>query len=462
MTYSLKSSLVVIVLVLSACGKHSGFSVADYRYTRVDKLNIQKSEHHWTDSEPSTVERSSNRIHFKPTSSSWQNETLILKAQVQIDQESSAEVEFRGKKENSSVKLETLDPQFNEKLKAQLVCVSKSDNCDEFFIDVFYRDKDIIYHDQVLSEPKNNLAPMAVIEELKPIPTEKDSSADKDGMDEAAIDSIVDEGATGKAGYVGTSDEEVRKMFHIEKPEPEPPSSSNPIEQIKDWLKKLLERFLGKGRAIGSPSDPQGSLEEGIDFYQMSGLGELGFRIKAPEEKHHYGTYGLADLISQMGTSLKSILPERYLVITEISQLGGGTLYYRQNGKLKSHGGHRTGIDADIRYLRAQESLASDVVVGKGVSPNFLVTEQWRLIKAAFETDLVDVIFVVDPVKQALCREARKTFDLAKDMGPDTEILKRLLNVDGHQNHFHVRAKCTNKECKRLIYKGADKVGCAP
>jgi penicillin-insensitive murein endopeptidase len=102
------------------------------------------------------------------------------------------------------------------------------------------------------------------------------------------------------------------------------------------------------------------------------------------------------------------------------------------------------------------------VVTKRGqVSSNFLASHQWKLFKKAFETNNIELIFVGPAIKRAMCEEARKMNDY-KNGDNDSlgaEVLKKLVIAKGHNDHFHIRVKCTDRRCSRISYNYKN-VGC--
>jgi penicillin-insensitive murein endopeptidase len=482
---------------------------------------------------PGTVVRSAKRIGMKLSKTEWQDGTkkLNLKANVQLDGKPLGEVEFEGTRQDSKIVLNPKNPELQDKLKAQLNCLSEETTCNDFFIDVFYREKDVLYHDQVLSEPKK--------EETKTPDTGKPSQenttppAPKKHEDESFA--FIDPDATRNSGFAGSSDAEAWELYGLKVPpgsEPVPDSSTddkkgeppvqpptpapvpvpegdkkgdeggkspapapnptpaptphqpppsvkppigknngdtkdngskpkgNPAE-LNGPLLALETKFKSSDQVINKPfydkdTKTYGHLDRGINFRDVpKAIPDIGFQVAASDATT-FGSYGLVKVLAAMAQALHDILPGRVLYVTSVSKQGGGPV--------EPHDSHQNGTDMDIRYLRNNENGQSDIVNGSTISSNFLVKQQWELMKKTFQTGNVDIVFMDRVVKKALCDYAISIHDYKRgeDTSPAAEILKRIQHVDGHENHFHVRTKCIpgqDRRCGLVKYLSLP-VGC--
>lgn len=514
------SSFFFLFLFTLACAKSTGFKASDYDYRRAEKLaetqpKPQTAPQKWR------IERDSHRIQFTPTETDWtQPSKVILKAQVKVDGDSLGEIEFIGTKVDSRIHLRPVDPELNDKLQAQLICLSDEGTCTEFFIDVFYKENGIYFHDQILARPKTESAPAPKTQEPKgnsttapaapktnPNPGTPANSRPPQPprpSEPLIADEISDLEIHEDAGFVGTPDEEVQELFNppaAKKEEPvtpkkkespqkesapekqpvpkgSPSKEPNPVKEKEPSGQKeakdqgrptespptsanqgtaameVLERFRASDQAINSPS--KGRLEKGTDLFQVAQAANFGFQVtKAVGTKDYYSTFGLARTIAKIAEGLKEILPDRILYVTALSRWGGGFL--------SPHKSHQNGTDADVRYLRNDERMGSLVVDSKGrLSSNFLAAPQWKLFKKAFETKNIEMIFVGPAIKRAMCEEARRSGDYktGDQNSAGAEMLKRLVIEPNHNDHFHIRVRCTDRRCSRITYKYRA-VGCS-
>ncbi len=554
--------LALTAIILSSCAKMPGFKAEDYEYKAATVSPNTTPPAEKEEPLPGTVVRNSKRIYMKPVKSQWDstNTNLKLTADVKIDGKTIGPVEFEGKRENSKILLDPVDPELKEKLKAEIYCVDEG-ACQDYFIDVLLREKNTLYHDQMLPVPKATEsagdAPKAA-----PVPPEQQDESYQ----------YIDLANLGTVGHVGISDDDALQRFSIEKPQksgtkkhkkrpnifiavqddsdteevappapieverptqtpqptapaptpaptpqpsrptpaptptpvptpapqptpapvpaPDPvpttptpqPKAPTPVPQPTPSIPstvhppigkdnpadptpmQALERFRKPDQAANWPftyvnpktkASVSGRLNRGINFRDLvSSIPGINFQVQA-QTIHNYGTFYLAQVVTSMAQYLKTILPGRGLTVTSISKVNGGVS--------NLHSSHQNGTDIDILFLRNNEKADTDIVVGSRVSNNFLVKEQWLLTKKAFQTGQVQMIFMDRAVKKELCNYAISTGDYKRgqDSGPVAEMLKHIIHVDGHENHFHVRTLCNPDDhaCQEVPYKALP-VGC--
>jgi penicillin-insensitive murein endopeptidase len=253
-------------------------------------------------------------------------------------------------------------------------------------------------------------------------------------------------------------------------PKQSPPAtnSGNTSDDHDQKIEKALAKFQQKDQAVNFPftlverdknghliRKTNGRLDRAVDFSAVAkAIPEIGFAIGDTRD-HTFGTYTLIHVLAELGQYVKDILPKHTLFMNSASSKTGGVQ--------PPHAAHQNGTDMDIRYLRDNEKEPSDIVEGRRISKNFLVKEQWLLFKKAFETKNVEMIFVDRVVKSAICAEALRSRDYTRgaDNTPAAEWLKHIQHWDGHENHFHIRVRCSDDDprCRRVPYKKFD-VGC--
>lgn len=502
----MRNSLWFLILpfVLSACSKPSGFKASDYIYDRVqseEKLSDQGdgTSASGKEAKRNQVIRFSNKIQFTPIESKWNQNQVTLKAQVKVGDKSLGEVEFAGVKKDSKALLTPVKSDLSSQLKAQLICTSEGDSCDDFFIDVFFLDheQNVVYQDQIIPTPKvkapkaspptsastttTTTVPVVKTSRMpQPTPAPK-STKEAEPEPENIVDGVEGEDS-GTSSYVGTSDEEILNLFEIKgktsdkktektpvgggtdttkKEETDkPPVSTNtgkassPVDNIDNKKEDSnFESLQVKDQVIGSPVS--GRLSKGTDFLKLSGYPGFYFFISNPHVKDYYASFDMAVVIKKLGEALQAILPGKKLAVTALSKWGGG--------RLPPHEGHQNGTDADFRYLTDDENVPANVVTRGKVNAALLISPQWKLMKMAFATNMVDGIFVDAAVKKALCEEARRSQDYknGEDDSPGAEVLKRIQAWPGHGNHFHVRIRCSSDQprCKR-VQLSVRNIGC--
>lgn len=140
------------------------------------------------------------------------------------------------------------------------------------------------------------------------------------------------------------------------------------------------------------------------------------------------------------------VLPARYpdveLHVGDISRPDGGYFY-------PPHRSHQNGLDADLLFV-GETRWRSVLDADGAVSARFdfeLNWEYWRAIvgqrmRVGGRDDSVVSMILVDPaIKAAVCAWAASTGRAATPEG--YEILRRLRPTAGHDDHFHIRLRCS-------------------
>jgi|GEM_PF-1298392 Murein endopeptidase len=180
----------------------------------------------------------------------------------------------------------------------------------------------------------------------------------------------------------------------------------------------------------------------------------LGLFVLRPERNRHYATNELMAVLLEMGRFSQKIAPNHKLAIGDISAPKGG--------KLSGHASHQMGVDVDVVYYFKDvtkpklflHAIANGQKRAKAASidPDFMVEEQWKLLKHTVSLQWTDRIFVHPKIKAAFCQLAEKNGELKNDTNPfgASETLRRLRPEFNHGDHFHLRTlmRC-NKEDRR-------------
>jgi murein endopeptidase len=198
-------SVALIAIILSSCAKLPGFKAEEYEYQTATISPNTTPPAEKEEPLPGTVVRNSKRIYMKPVKSEWDatNTNLKLTADVKIDGKSIGPVEFEGKREDSRILLDPVNPELKEKLKADISCMDAG-ACREYYIDVLLREKNTLYHDQMLPIPKSDDSP-AEAPKAAPLPPEQqDESYEFINMETLST-----------VGHVGISDDVALQRFGI-------------------------------------------------------------------------------------------------------------------------------------------------------------------------------------------------------------------------------------------------------
>ena len=219
-----------------------------------------------------------------------------------------------------------------------------------------------------------------------------------------------------------------------------------------------LEKIARMPRSI-SPSDlePNPSVSVG---YPNRGLLRFGVRInddkdlrvKVGSRDTRQGTGELVRLIERAAHEVAFRYPRAQLTVGDLSRPGGG--------RLRPHVSHQSGRDVDLGFYmldRRSTPLSAHLFVrlnSKGMGRQwgtlykFDAARNWALIEALLSQPTTDVqhIFVSNPLKRLLIRQAVKE-------GANPEVLMRAKRVitqpshgAPHRSHFHVRIYCADDD----------------
>lgn len=380
---------------------------------------------------------------------------------------------------------------------AKATCLSKEGTCTSSFIDIYLALNGVVYHHQVESHQESG----EKVEEAV-----ADDGHDHDDALESEGDSDDADGEPGQ--YVGSQKEDIDDLLDVkpappkdqpkkeepkkEEPKKEEPKKEEPKkeEPKKDAPKKgepkkeepkreepkhdepkkeepkvptpqprppSTSQIAKTSQAIGSVN--AGRLQNGINLFDIQQKNSaVGFKLIRPERKTYFATNELAWLLQQMGTMTRQELSPQVLSIGDTSRESGGSL-----GRHKSH---QNGLDADVAFYfnssKFQGEFISAVAGGKPHA-SWMVEPQWKLFKFIVNTKLVDRIFIHKTLKNALCQLAIKQGELRKG---DTstlaaETLRRLIPEPAHDNHFHLRVKCSSAQVRcRQMAEPATGSGC--
>ncbi|XGC81679.1 penicillin-insensitive murein endopeptidase [Bdellovibrio bacteriovorus] len=361
---------------------------------------------------------------------------------------------------------------------AKATCLSEENTCSSSFIDIYLAVNGVIYHHQVESHQESG---------------EKVQEQEEHITDEELESEGESDDAEGEPGqYVGSQKEDIDKLLDVkptpkkeepkkEEPKKEEPKADEPSKSVprpqprpepkKDEPKKeepkelppvvrpqprpqpstapaTTPQIAKTSQAIGSVN--AGRLQNSVNMLEVQQKSSsAGFSIIRPKRKAHFATNELAYLIQQMGQLTKSELGSQNLSIGDISRQAGG--------KLGRHKSHQNGLDVDVAFYFNNPSFqgyfASAVAVNKPHA-NWLPEPQWKLFKQIVATKLVDRIFIHKTLKNVLCNIAIKNGELRKG---DTsslaaETLRRLIPEPDHDDHFHLRVKCSSAQvrCRQM------------
>lgn len=306
---------------------------------------------------------------------------------------------------------------------AKATCLSDAGTCHSSFIDIYLYSEGVVYHHQIESHQDEQEKPQDPI-------TAADPEESEGGADEI-------DGEPGR--YVGTIKEDIEKLLEV-KPK---------LVPSKEEPKHI--------QAIGPVNGGRLENAKNVLKFQQSHK-PAGFAIIRPQRLTHFSTSEMEYIVGLMGQFTKTEVPGNILSVGDLSREGGGPL--------GAHKSHQNGLDVDVAFYfdnkNFQGYFASAIAVDKPHA-NWMVEAQWKLFKSVVNTKLVDRIFIHRTLKKSLCDLALKNGEIAKDQ-PDSlayQTLRRLIADTAHNNHFHLRVKCSSAQARcRQMAEPAPGSGC--
>lgn len=211
------------------------------------------------------------------------------------------------------------------------------------------------------------------------------------------------------------------------------PLSENPLTDPNDAT------FVDHTNAIGYYSD--GSLESPTRLQDSApGLVKI-FRLR----DRNYATASMVRTILLAAAAFHEEFPEG-------DRIQVGDIADSSGGFLSGHASHQNGLDADIAYLRNNQierdpdtngpiGFGESFVINGKITPNFDVSRNWAILRELVIRRNVSRIFVDPVIKATFCQQA-VAVDLKSSAATREEVLRRLRQLDGHADHFHVRLNC--------------------
>jgi len=219
-----------------------------------------------------------------------------------------------------------------------------------------------------------------------------------------------------------------------------------------------LERISRMPRRI-SPSDlePNPSVSVG---YPNRGLLRFGMRInddkdlrvKVGSVNTRHGTGELVRLIEYAAHEVAFRYPRSRLTVGDLSRPGGGRFY--------PHKSHQSGRDVDIGFYmldRTSTPVNNHVFLpfnSKGISRQwgtiykFDAARNWALIESVLSHPTIDVqhIFVANPAKRRLLRQAVKERANPEVIMRAKRVLSQPRHGAPHRSHYHIRIYCADDD----------------
>lgn len=198
------------------------------------------------------------------------------------------------------------------------------------------------------------------------------------------------------------------------------------------------DRLSVRGNALSIGKPNRGRIQNGVQLPASE-----HYTLRDPER-----SYGSSHAVTVIHDSIAAFRAETgyrgEIKIADLSKKGGG--------RLRPHGSHQAGRDADIRLPRR-----------KGVSKdnnNLSAIDwdlSWALVKAFVDTGEIEYIFLETSRQKALLKAAKRAGASASELrraiqypskrGTNKGVVR---HASGHRIHIHVRVKCadSNSRCQ--------------
>lgn len=217
-------------------------------------------------------------------------------------------------------------------------------------------------------------------------------------------------------------------------------------KRIGPWL-NLKEG----GVAVGPPQGPVTVTNpDGSTFQQYGSLVNAtplpvsgpGFRRLSKQSKHDWGTGHMISLLQGASGEFARVFdPNAVILVGGISQQFGG--------HFPPHKSHQNGLDADVAYV-GTHGFDSVLDRDRKVTDRLDRMRNWQYFRLMHGQKIRDkskvlpsftMIFVSPEIKGAFCDWASAQGILAN--ADDADIMRRIRPTPSHDEHFHVRLRCS-------------------
>lgn len=211
--------------------------------------------------------------------------------------------------------------------------------------------------------------------------------------------------------------------------------------------------------SVGSPN--LGVITDGVALPKEG----KGFRRLRPWSTSYVGTPGLVKTLELAGSRVAPKETDPPLLVGDIAAPRGG--------KLPGHASHRSGRDVDLLFFYTTPSgvpvpspgfvkVGADglaqIADAKGISYVRLdVPRTWELAKALLESPHADVawLFVAEWVEALLIDYARAKGESPHLVWRAESVMLQPKDSFPHDDHFHLRVRCTDDEAVAGCVDGA-------
>lgn len=358
-------------------------------------------------------------------------------------------------------------------VRAEVICVQNDDgkyNCDKAIIDVFIKDGENFYTEQLeatsLDKPSivgreekksvetpTNETP-AVETPVTSATSQTDPQIDDEAINEVVADDVgnqaegEDEALDGR--YVGQAETvELDKLFSEEKPETEKPEET----EVETIINEVAGRLILRDQVAGNGSPDNGRLRNAsflkthIDSYNLVDH----VIIANSSTKNYYGTQEMMNILEAIGKKMQTIQNNK-IYVSRISAKNGGPLPPSVS--------HQIGMDVDLGYPTLSGKTAFPRVASQGIlrRSDYSTAKTLEIFKFLMTQQVtpIDRIFADQSIINNLCSAARSVRQLTdQDRYALMKLFNNIQHVSGHGDHFHLRLRCTPNQpaCRLKDYK---------
>ena len=203
-------------------------------------------------------------------------------------------------------------------------------------------------------------------------------------------------------------------------------------------LAPLLDLRSG-GQSTGA-AQGSGATEGGLDNGSLLPEKGRGYETRGRDEIH----WGSGMMVSLIVNSAAALSAEDVS-----SKLYIGSIAREHGGHFPPHKSHQNGLDADFNFV-GTTSYRSVLDEDGKVTADFDLERNWyywrmitsQRIRIGDATPSAVTMILVDPrIKTHICAWAEARKDQLDAL--DIEVLKKLRPTEGHDDHFHLRLRCS-------------------
>lgn len=228
---------------------------------------------------------------------------------------------------------------------------------------------------------------------------------------------------------------------------PTPTPIVGPISQETE-LSPLVDLYNG-GQAVGAAQPITIHNPDGTDTIVKGSLlngsllpksGEGFARLSSPDTSWGAGMM-VSLLMNSAAEFSQTTAPGNIVRVGDIAMEFGG--------EYSPHKSHQSGLDADVLFM-GTKNYSSVLDAAGNVTDRFEVQKNWdywrllvsqQIMQKGKQISVVSMILVDPRIKTYLCGWAQSNGYVNNPL--DREVLRRLRPTEGHDDHFHLRLKCS-------------------